>query len=232
MPSLQHLASPDFGCAPGCRLRRQRALLRDGTNLCPRNPPPGVFRAALCYGKRQPAVRPAPGRRLDHNVDIPAQPGQAFQQTVLRNPSKAPLQEGGTLGCVNPKISAARAWVSARRWRISAILAANWALTSMLSLSRYQRSVYTFPEPSSTGMLRTTRCFFIAISPWRTAPRPADARGSGRYRPWVWPLRAWTSFGTYAARTPRPRTVRCTRLDTYSGPNPRQPPARQRSRNL
>src|SRR5207253_8426712 len=34
----------------------------------------------------------------------------------------------------------------------------------------------------------------------------------------VWPLRAWTSFRTYSARTPRPRTVRCTRLDTYSGP--------------
>jgi hypothetical protein len=33
--------------------------------------------------KRQSAVRPAPRlRRLDHNVDIPAQPGQAFQQPM------------------------------------------------------------------------------------------------------------------------------------------------------
>src|ERR1035438_9981930 len=57
-----------------------------------------VFPANLCYGKRQPAVRPTPGRWLDHNVDIPAQPGQAFQQTVLRNPAKPPLQEGGDFG--------------------------------------------------------------------------------------------------------------------------------------
>ena len=56
--------------------------------------PPRATLATLCYGKRQPAVRPAPGRRLDHNVDIPAQSGQAFQQTVLRNPAKPPFQEG------------------------------------------------------------------------------------------------------------------------------------------
>ena len=29
----------------------------------------------LCYGKCQLAVRTTPGRRLDHNVDIPAQTG-------------------------------------------------------------------------------------------------------------------------------------------------------------
>lgn len=77
-------------------------------------------------------------------------------------PRNRPFKRSEIFGCVNPKISEARAWVSARRWRISAILAANWALTSMLSLSRYPRSVYTFPEPSSTGIPRTTRCFYIA----------------------------------------------------------------------
>jgi len=79
-------------------------------------------------------------------------------------PRNRPFKRSETLGCVNPRVSAAWAWVSARRWRISAILAANWALISMLWLSRYPRSVYTFPELSSTGMPRTTRCFFIALA--------------------------------------------------------------------
>ena len=37
--------------------------------------PAAVDFGELCYGKRQPAIRPAPRRRLDHNVDIPAQSG-------------------------------------------------------------------------------------------------------------------------------------------------------------
>src|SRR5450759_4270238 len=57
-------------------------------------------------------------------------------------PRIRPFKSAETLGCVNPKISAARAWVSARRWRILPILAANWAFTRMLSLSQYPRSVY------------------------------------------------------------------------------------------
>jgi len=69
----------------------------------PEDPPTRCFPAALRYGKRQPPVRPAPGRRLDHNVDIPAQPRQAFQQTVLRNPAKPPLQEVGNLGLCEPQ---------------------------------------------------------------------------------------------------------------------------------
>ena len=33
----------------------------------------------LSHRKRQPAVRPTPGRRLNHNVNIPAQSSKAFQ---------------------------------------------------------------------------------------------------------------------------------------------------------
>jgi len=61
------------------------------------------FRVRLYHGKRQPAGRTVLGRRLDNNVDIPAQPGQAFQQPVLRNPAKTPFQEGGNLGLRQPQ---------------------------------------------------------------------------------------------------------------------------------
>src|ERR1039458_8377369 len=49
----------------------------------------------------------------------------------------------------------------------------------IFSLSRYRRSLYTFPEPSSTGMPRTTLCFFIALAPWRSAPRQIGRASCG-----------------------------------------------------
>ena len=44
--------------------------------------------SALRHGECQPAIWPPAGCWLDDDVHVPPQPGQAFEQTVLRDPSK------------------------------------------------------------------------------------------------------------------------------------------------
>ena len=78
-------------------LRQALAYADRGARRCSVMEPVRPSLATLRHRERQPTVWPALGRRLDRNVDIPPQPGQAFQQSVLRNPTKPPLEDGGNL---------------------------------------------------------------------------------------------------------------------------------------